>query len=116
MYIIESLKKSFPAVIDEIMSYDSFLHAHFPDVAVSTIFSDDKENYFLIQEAFAQLSAGNRDKYSEFMAKYSKTMNTDPDFLRYFIKSFFKDDTDTSTWSVAELQTYVNKKLDKESA
>lgn len=116
MYIIESLKKSFPTVIDEIMSYDGFLHAHFPDVAVSMIFSDDKENYFLIQEAFAQLSAGNRDKYSEFMAKYSKTMNTDPDFLRYFIKSFFKDDTDTSTWSVAELQTYVNKKLDKESA
>jgi hypothetical protein len=114
MYIIEALKQEFPEVIKDIEEYDAFLNRYYEKEDLVKIFDSEKQSYELARQAWAALRDKKFKDYNKYQCWYSRAMNSDPDFLRHFIKTMFNDTTDYSDKTVEELQQIIKQLFIKE--
>lgn len=95
MYIIERLKKDYPAYMEELDAYDKFLRRHYSDDLLFKIYDDQKPSFYWINEAFK--CGPGKTGYNKNMAYYQNAINFDIDFLRSLVK-------DSDNMSVDELR------------
>lgn len=114
MYIVEALKKEVnlnKTLLEDLDLYDSYLQRHFATGDnLEKIYNSDKPSYQFFKEAWVALAEGRRGDYNKYMCKYSQTMNSDPDFLRYFIKTMFGETEDLEGLSVEQLKDFIKEK------
>lgn len=91
MYIIEALKKEFPEQADDLETYDKFLRRHYDDDTLYRIYDSDKENFKYLHDAYQARQNGEIAKYMKNQCAYGRSMNEDPDFLRYYLTELGKD-------------------------
>ena len=95
MYIIERLKKDYPAYMEELDAYDKFLRRYYSDDLLFKIYDDQKPSFYWINEAFK--CGPGKTGYNKNMAYYQNAINFDIDFLRSIVK-------DSDNMSVDELR------------
>lgn len=91
MYIIEALKKEFPEQADDLETYDKFLRRHYDSDILYRIYDSDKENFKYLRDAYEARRQGEIAKYMKNQCAYGRSMNKDPDFLRYYLTELGKD-------------------------
>lgn len=91
MYIIEALKKEFPEQADDLETYDKFLRRHYDSDVLYRIYDSGKENFKYLRDAYRARQNGEIAKYMKNQCAYGRSMNEDPDFLRYYLTELGKD-------------------------
>lgn len=114
MYIVEALKQEFPEVIKDLNEYDQFLRRYYVEEDLVKIFDSEKQNYELARQAWAALRDKKFKDYNKYQCWYSRAMNSDPDFLRHFIKTMFNDNNDYSNLSAEELKQVIERHYEEE--